>query len=124
MELLGPAFAEQQLLSLGYAIEQTLHLRDAIVDLTYDQTTGRLHYALKSSGPGRERLSAIWIHTGGDKPAAARHQLYAPGQSLTGEVTLSSADRRDLADGRLVARFYLHDQAGSAGDVIIRLKPE
>jgi Asp-tRNA(Asn)/Glu-tRNA(Gln) amidotransferase A subunit family amidase len=157
MELLGPAFTEQQLLSLGYAIEQTLNLRrapfstpaliagkappsrtitltfkpatpqsaegslDAIVALTYDETTGRLQYALKSSGPARDRLSAIWIHTGGDKPAAARHQLYAAGQSLTGTVTLSSADRRDLADGRLVARFYLREHAGSAGDVIIRL---
>jgi amidase len=159
MELLGSAFGEQQLLSLGYAIEQTLQMRrppfstpalvggkpppprtatlafhpresapeagvEAIVALTYDETTARLQYALKNSGPGADRLSAIWIHTGGDKPAAARHQLYAAGQSPTGTITLSSADRRDLADGRLVARFYLRDHAGSAGDVIIRLTPQ
>lgn len=159
MELLGPAFSEQQLLSLGYAIERTLTVRrppfstpalvagkappprtihltfkpttplapDAVIDaavaLTYDATTGRLHYEVKSSGPGRDRLSAIWIHTGGDKPAAARHHLYAAGQARTGTVTLTSADRRDLADGRLVARFYLRNHPGSAGDVAIRFTP-
>lgn len=53
-----------------------------------------------------QRLQAVWIHTGGDKPMAARHRLYGPGRPLTGTVTLSSADRRDLVDGRLVLRLF------------------
>jgi hypothetical protein len=94
---------------------------NASVTFAYEETTGRLNYTVTATGAGRDQLSAIWIHTGGDKPAAARHVLYSTGQPMTGSVMLSFADRRDLADGRLVVRFFVRGQAGSAGDTTIRL---
>jgi hypothetical protein len=43
--------------------------------------------------------------------------LYATGQPASGFVTLSAADRQDLADGRLLVRFFLKNGRGSAADV-------
>jgi len=132
MELLGAAFSDTQLVSLGYSIEQTLRLRrppfstpaivngkapaphvwtmttaaGATVNLSYDETTATIHYAITANEVANQRLQAIWIHTGGDKPTAARHRLYGPGQPLAGTVTLSGADRRDLVEGRLVLRLF------------------
>jgi hypothetical protein len=57
----------------------------------------------------RASTAAIWLHSGTvEKPAAARHQLYVAGQPATGTVTLSAAERHDLADERLLVRFYPH----------------
>ena len=148
MDLLGAAFSEQQLLSLGYAIEQTLNLRrlpfstpalvdgrapaprratatsgGLVVSLTYDSTTAGLQYALKLDPSGRDPLQALWIHAGSpDKPGAARQQLFASGQPLTGQVRLSSRDRADLADGRLFLRFFTRNHSGSATDVPLRFE--
>jgi amidase len=127
MELLGAAFSEMDLLSLGYSIEKTLTLRrppfstPALVSgnrppprtvtvgaltLTYDATTSQLQHTV-SDEKQRARAATIWLHSGTvEKPAAARHQLYVAGQSATGTVTLSAADRRDLAAGRMLVRFY------------------
>jgi hypothetical protein len=77
-----------------------------------------LSYALNVDPTGAERLSAVWIHRGTvEKPEAARHQLFAPGLPADGSVTLSFADRNDLADGRLLVRVFLRDTRGSAADV-------
>jgi hypothetical protein len=65
-----------------------------------------------------ERMDTVWIHSGTiEKPGAARHELFGARRSTQGSFTVSAADRADLADGRLIVRFYLHDAAGSAGDV-------
>jgi hypothetical protein len=155
IDLLGNAFNEQELLSLGHAIEQVLNVRrrpfstpaivngqrpsprmttamlrapestaaspraaSATVSLIYDESTSRLQFALKTDPAGAERLASIWIHSGTvEKPGAARHQLYATGQPASGFVTLSAADRQDLADGRLLVRFFLKNGRGSAADV-------
>jgi amidase len=134
MELLGAAFTEQELLSLGYAMEQTLKLRrppfsapplvagkppapqaatasvpGAAVKLTYDPITARLQYAVTLE-PAGERPSAIWIHLGTPaKPGAGRHVLFEPGQPLSGTVTLAAVDRKALADGTLMLRFFGRD---------------
>jgi amidase len=142
IDLLAGAFKEQDLLSLGHAIEQTLKLRrapfstpalvtgrrpparttsaafsGAVVNLTYDEATSRLQYALTPAAHG-DRLSAVWIHAGTpEKPGAARHQLFGAGEPASGAVALSFSDRRDLADGKLMVRFYARDGRGSAADV-------
>ena len=134
MELLGAAFDEQTLLSLGYSVEQTLKLRRApfstpalvagqapaarktrvsgagmTLDLTYDQMTSRLQFALSQDLKQKERVAAIWLHSGTrEQVGAARHALFSARTSalLAGTVTLSASDRRDLEDGRLSVRFY------------------
>lgn len=154
MDLLGGAFKEQELLSLGFSIEQILKLRHqpfstpklvggkqpaprtttatfhtktssgspdpdfgAVLSLSYDESTSRLNYALSIDPSGRDQISAVWIHAGTvEKPGGARHQLFAAGQPTTGTVMLSDADRRDMADGRLLVRFFLRNGPGSAGD--------
>jgi Asp-tRNA(Asn)/Glu-tRNA(Gln) amidotransferase A subunit family amidase len=147
MELLGAAFKEQALLSLGYAIEQAQHVRrppfstpalvagarpaprtatatfgGATVTLTFDESVSRLQYAVSGARSALERLSAVWIHGGTpEKPGAARHPLFGAAQSATGSVTLGFSDRRDLAEGTLMLRFYLRDGRDATGEVPITL---
>jgi len=153
IDLLGAAFDEQRLLSLGYAIEQTLHLRrppfstpalvagkapaawsasasmsseatapsNSSVQFTYEPTTARLQYTVTPDSANR--LAAIWLNGGTrDKPGSARHQLYVAGRATTGAVTLSSADRQDLAAGHLLVRFYPMAAPGLPADVPLTFK--
>ena len=134
MELLGPAFSDEALLSLGYGIEKTLKLRQppfstpplvsgkapaprrtratglhTTVDLTFDETTSRLRYAITTAPKRTSTVVAIWLHSGtAEKVGAARHQLFSTrtGSSTSGEVTLTHADRADLREGRASLRFY------------------
>jgi hypothetical protein len=63
-------------------------------------------------------LAAVWIHLGTpDKPGAARHQLFGSGQPTAGAVTLGAVDRKAIADGRLMVRFF--PRTGAVGDVPI-----
>jgi hypothetical protein len=67
-----------------------------------------------------DRIAAIWLHAGTPgKPGAARHQLLGRARGISGTITLSASDRRDLSSGRLMVRFYRTDGA-SAGDVLLR----
>ena len=146
MELMGEAFSEPQLLSLGLGIENVLKLRRppfstpalangtapqpvvmtlnleqlrGSVKLTYDETTSRLEYVLNVDRPSAQRIGAIWIHTGSvDKPGAARYRLF-PGQERSGTLTLTAADRDDLRKGAVLVRVYLTGQSGSAIDLPI-----
>ncbi len=148
MDLLGGAFTEQDLLSLGYAIGQTLNLRHEpfstpglvngkrraplttdvpfqglVLRLSYDETTSRLQYSLSGDAAAVDRLSAVWIHAGTPaKPGAARHQLFGADRAPAGSVTLAAADRRDLSQGALLARFYLRNGRGSAADVPVSFR--
>jgi amidase len=134
MELLGAAFDEQTLLSLGYAIERTLQLRQppfstpalvsgkapasrrtrasgfgTALDLTYDPITSRLRFALTGDARTRDQLAAVWVHSGTkDKVGAARHELFSArtGGAPSGEVKLTAPDRTALQEGRLSVRFY------------------
>jgi len=143
IELLGAAFKEQDLLSLGYAIEQTLNLRrqpfstpalvagkrppphtatakfaGAALSLSYDETMSLLQYTLSVDPAAADRLFAVWIHLGTrEKPGAARHQLFGSGQPPTGAVTLGAADRKAIADGRLLVRFFPRGGRGTISDV-------
>jgi hypothetical protein len=160
MDVLGGAFREEGLLSLGYSIEQTLKLRrppfsapalvggkrpagrtisvtfhpktpagtadervGAVLEVTFDEPTARMDYTLRIDPAVAARMYSVWIHAGTvEKPGAARHKLFGAGQSTVGTVTVSAADRADLSEGRLIARFYLHDVPGSAGDVALSFR--
>src|SRR6185369_13531895 len=128
---------------LGYAMEATLKLRRApfstpalvggkrpaprtataafsgtAVQLTYDESASQLQYTITPTPAARHHLLAVWLHSGTTgKPGAARHQLFAAGQAAAGSVSLSAADRKDAAEGRLLVRFYLPNGRGSAADV-------
>ena len=136
LEFLGPAFSEPALLSLGYALEQALPLRrppfstPALVagkspaarttrvagpgmtlTLSYDVSTGRLQYTTTSDAKQKPRVTAVWLHAGTpDAPGAARHALFDTRRmeraNASGEITLSSGERKDLQEGRLLVRFY------------------
>jgi hypothetical protein len=89
-----------------------------VLTVTHDAVTSQLRYALSHDGPGGDRLMAVWIHSGTvEKPGAARHQLFTAGGPASGIVTLSAADRRDLAAGHLLVRFFVKSGNGSAADV-------
>jgi Asp-tRNA(Asn)/Glu-tRNA(Gln) amidotransferase A subunit family amidase len=147
MDLLGAAWSEQELLSLGYSMERAQGIRRApfstpalinakppaprtttvdltalagsVLSLVYDETASRLQYTLKPSA-SMERAASIWIHVGTSAaPGAARHLLFREGGALSGSIAVTAADRRDLADGRWLVRVYLRDRAGSAGDQAI-----
>ncbi len=157
IDLVGGAFTEAPLLSLGYSIEQTVTLRrppfstpalvsgkapasrtliatlplgelaatrkppeGLLLTMTYDETTSRLQFTLSGHLQGPNGISSIWLHSGTmEKPAAARHQLFAAGQPTSGSVTLLAADRQDLAEGRLLLRVYLANERGSGADVAL-----
>lgn len=157
LEVLGAAWTEARLLSIGYASQQVLEPRrppfstPALVDgrapaprswtvsfgappgpagapprvavnLTYDETTSRLHYEMKGEAADHERVLAVWIHAGtADEPGAARHRLFARGLPRSGTLTMTYADRQALADGRLLARLFLRGTPGSAADVPLSL---
>ena len=91
--------------------------------LSYDETTSRLQYSLSGDAAAVDRLSAVWIHAGTPaKPGAARHQLFGADRAPAGSVTLAAADRRDLSQGALLARFYLRNGRGSAADVPVSFR--
>ncbi len=151
LDLLGSAFTEQDLLALGYSIEQTLKLRRApfstpslaggkppeprtatilpgdpdrvAVDLAYHETTSQLRYTLRGDSTGLGRISAIWLHSGTmEKPGAARHQLFREGQPLDGALVLAYVDRQDIAQGRMLARFFQRSSPGSSRDVPLSME--
>jgi amidase len=147
IELLGAAFKEQDLLSLGYAMEQTLRLRrppfstpalvagkrpsprtttakfsGSALNLSYDETMSRLEYTLSVDPKAADGLSAVWVHVGTrEKPGAARHQLFGSGQPATGAVTLGAMDRKAIAEGRLLIRFYPRAGVAAISDVPVPL---
>jgi Asp-tRNA(Asn)/Glu-tRNA(Gln) amidotransferase A subunit family amidase len=133
MELLGAAWSEQTLLSLGYSVEQALTLRQppfsapplvdgkappprkarargygATLDLSYDESTSRLRFVLTHDARLKDQVAAIWLHSGTrDKVGAARHQFFSARNRISsGELKLSASDRHDLTEGRLSVRFY------------------
>lgn len=145
VDLLGGAWSEADLLSLGYSIEQTLKLRRppfstpalvdgkapaartivtaleehgeriGVIEFGYDETTSRLSYKTIFAPRRAEQVTAIWIHRhGGDKPGAAVHQLFGAGLSQGTTLVLSSADRANLAAGRLRVRYYTRQNPGGA----------
>ena len=106
VDLLGRPWSEAELLALGFGFEQTLKLRRppfstpalvngkapaarsmtvpieenggrvAVVDVSYDETTGRLTYKTTYPTKREERVTAIWLHrAAGDKAGAAVHLL-------------------------------------------------
>jgi amidase len=90
----------------------------ATLQLTYDETAGRMEYVFRMPPAVVDQMNAVWIHSGTiDKPGTARHELYGARRSTEGSFTVSAADRADLASGHLMVRVYLRDLAGSAADL-------
>lgn len=144
VDVMGRPWSEATLLSLGFGIEQALDLRRApfstpalvngkppapraisvaldeegdrlgVVQLTYEETTGRLSYSSIFAPSREERVSAIWIHRmSGARTAAAVHLLFnGPGTASLGSVVLSPTERADFAGGRLRVRFYTGKHPG------------
>jgi len=96
--------------------------RLAVVDASYDETTGRLTYKTSYALKREERVTAIWLHrSAGDKVGAAVHLLSGgTGTSAQGTVTLSYADRADLAAGKLRLRVYTTEHPAGIDAVLTR----
>ena len=135
IDMVGRPWSESELLSLGYALEQTWKLRKApfstpalvngkapaprtfvvpieengerlgVVDFTFDPTTSRLAYKTVFAPKRHERVNAIWIQRGTMDKPAAALHQLLPAGS-SGSVVLSYSDRENLAAGRLVLRVY------------------
>jgi hypothetical protein len=94
-----------------------------VLDLTYDEPAARMDYTLRIQPALADRMYAVWIHSGTvEKPGAARHELFGARRSTAGSIAVSAADRADLAQGRLIVRFYLREVQGSAGDVVLSFR--
>lgn len=109
VDLLGAAFSEAKLLSLGYAIEQTVQPRKppfstpalndgktpapkswttklpvegserVAIDWSYDATTSRLSYRMTAAPRSPKELLAVWIHRGTLPKSEAALHLLAGG---------------------------------------------
>jgi amidase len=152
VDLVGRPWSEAQLLALGFGFEQTLKLRRApfstpglvhgkapaprafavpieehgerltTIDMSYDETTGRLAYKTTYAPKRDDRVSAIWLQrAAGDKVGAAVHLLSAgPGTSGEGVATLSYAERADFAAAKLRVRVYTKDHPGGIEAALAR----
>jgi Asp-tRNA(Asn)/Glu-tRNA(Gln) amidotransferase A subunit family amidase len=133
IDLLGGAFKEAQLLSLGYAIQQTLALRrppfstpalingrapspistsvssgNVTINLSYDETTSRMTYAVTGADRDLAMMGAVWIGIGTPmKPGALRHRVMGPGVDRSGTIVLTYRDREELTNNNLMVRFFL-----------------
>jgi amidase len=129
MDLLGREFSDAEVLSIGFALEQSLKLRRApfsapalengqapsprrfvtpIGEFTYEISTGTLTYKASFARLSAERVTAIWIHRGDEqKPGAAVQRLFGGTDSASPiTVTLSNLDRQALVEGKLLARVF------------------
>jgi amidase len=129
MDLLGREFSDAEVLSIGFALEQSLKLRRApfsapalengkapsprrfvtpIGEFTYQISTGTLTYKASFARLSAERVTAIWIHRGEEqKPGAAVQRLFGGTDSVSPiTVTLSNLDRQALVEGKLLARVF------------------
>ena len=156
VELLGPAFAEQKLLSLAYGWEQLGKPRQppfstpqlingkapgpiraiaslsdggstkAMVRLSYDSTTARLHAEVITSGNGKDAPITVALHRtheGGPGPVLAA--LLRRGQNKASvDLVLDALARADLRDGRLYVELYTLAAPLGAGRAALTFTPQ
>ena len=152
VDLVGRPWSEAQLLALGFGFEQTLKLRRppfstpalvngkapapraltvsieehgerlTTVDVSYDETAGRLTYKTTYAPKRDERVTAVWLQrAAGEKVGAAVHLLSGgAGTSGQGVVTLSYAERADFAAGKLRLRVYTKDHPAGIDATLAR----
>ena len=133
IELLGGAWEEAKLLKYAFAWEQAMKPRkapfstpplvkgvapvptaaditagSASLKLSYDQTTGALHFDATTKMAPTDRVIALAIHRSeGDKPGPIVAQLLAPNQiNGSGTLTMRGRNREDLVGGKLFVQFY------------------
>ena len=127
IDLLGRAWSESELLSLGYGIEQTLKLRQppfstpalvdgkapapttfatpleenqerlAVIEFAYDETTGRLSYKSIVAPRRLELVTAMWIHRLGGDKTGAGLHQLYGGAATTPNGSVMLSSR-DRAD--------------------------
>lgn len=135
IDIAGRPWSETDLLSLGYALEQTWKLRKppfstpalvngkapaprtfvvpieangerlGVVEFTFDPTTSRLAYKIALAPKRHDQMSAIWIQRGTTEKPGAAVHQLLPASS-SGSVVLSAGDRERLAGGQLLLRAY------------------
>nr|QEO74272.1 amidase [uncultured bacterium] len=133
IDIVGRPWSESDLLSLGYAMEQTWKLRRApfstpalidgkppasrtsvvpieesgerlgVIDLAFDPTTARLSYKSVFAPKRGERVRAMWIQRGTPEKPGAAVHQLSTGD---GSLVLSFQDRLALQEGRLILRIY------------------
>jgi amidase len=87
--------------------------RLGVIEFSYDETIGRLSYRIVFAPRRAERVTAIWINRmAAEKVGASIHPLATAATGPQGAVTLSSADRASLTEGRLRLRVYTHGHPG------------
>ena len=80
----------------------------ASLKLSYDQTTGALHFDATTKMAPIDRVIGLAIHRGdGDKPGPIVAQLLAPNQIVgSGTLTMRGRNREDLVGGKLFVQLY------------------
>jgi hypothetical protein len=144
MDLLGREFSDAELLSIGFAFEQSARFRrppfstPRLVDakapapsrlkttigvFDYDAPTATLTYKADVDRLTKGRVTAIWIHRGDEqKPGAAVYQLFAGFDAASARsVTLSHIDREALQEGKLVVRVYSAQGIGAIQNIKLTL---
>jgi hypothetical protein len=151
LELLGPAFADAELLGIAYAFEQQVRHRRAPFStpplvagkppavvafetrsptktgvggrFRYDVTTGMLAYDVSVVGVAPAEILAAAIHRGAESAiGAVIVRVLAAGESAgAGSVTLSQQDRERLREGRLWLRLYTLGQPTGTAAAPLRL---
>jgi len=150
LELLGAPFTESILLNIAYGWEQYARPRrapfstpalsgpavpaaqtvemalpalggpGARIRFTYDAFTGVLRYEATAAAP--DVIGLTIQRSGGERPGGVIAALLPPGQQTgSGGIQLRSAERGDLAAGRLYAHLYTRSTPLGAGRTVIKV---
>ncbi|MEX2152077.1 MAG: amidase family protein [Gemmatimonadaceae bacterium] len=151
MELLGRPFADARLVTLAYAFEQsgtrrrpppttprlvhgrapapvafvttaTASAATARAQFSFDPLRNRLGYEVSVTGVAPERVQAVVLSRVDSTRTRVVHRLSGPGAvRRAGAVVLSAADRKALAEGRLILSLFTTDRKTNVGDARLGL---
>jgi amidase len=156
LELLGPAFSEPRLLALANDWERLARPRQppfstpplvggkapgsqqavlslagsgsskAVIRITYDPTTARMHADVTVSGSGKDAPVAVALHRsheGGPGPILAPVLLRGQ-QRASADLVLDALARADLQAGRLAAVLYTAAAPLGTGRAMLTFTPK
>jgi len=151
MEMMGRPFGDARLVALAYAFEQAgtrrrpppttprlvngrapmpvAFMTTAIVapataraQFSFDPLRNHLGYEVSVTGVAPERVQAVVLSRVDSTRTRVIHRLSGPGAvRRTGVVSLSAADRKALADGRLILSLFTDDRKTNLGDARLAL---
>lgn len=146
VELLGRPLGDARLVALAYAFEQAGSRRrpppttprlvngrapapvafvttasvspaTARARFSFDPLRNRLGYELTVTGAAPDRVQAVVLSRVDSTRTRVIHRLSGPGAlRRAGAIPLSAADRKALADGRLILSLFTDDRKTNAGD--------